>query len=297
VKLVWTREDDMTAGRYRPMAHHALSVRTDSEGYPAVWRHRVVTQSIQKEMPGAGKFDDTTVEGVKGSPYLKATPVVDAAVYMPELPVPILWWRSVGATHTAMVMEHTIDQLARKAGRDPVAYRRVLYGKAGETAARHLAVLNLAADKAGWGSPIDAGWARGVAVHESFGTVVAQIAEVSLVGGAPRVRRVVAAVDCGMAVAPSQIAAQIEGATIFGLSAALYGRITLKDGVVEQTNFDTYRVVRIDEAPHVETHILPSTNPPSGIGEPGTPLIAPAVANALLALTGKATTSLPFVTA
>jgi isoquinoline 1-oxidoreductase beta subunit len=297
VKLVWTREDDMTAGRYRPLTHHALQIRTDAEGYPSVWRHRVVTQSIQKGMPGAPKFDDTTVEGVKGSPYLKATPVVDAAVYMPDLKVPIQWWRSVGATHTAMVMEHTIDQLAGKAGKDPVEYRRALYAKAGDSAARHLAVLNLAVEKSGYGAPLESGWARGVAVHECFGTVVAQIAEVSLVDGAPRVRRVVAAVDCGTAIAPNQIAAQIEGAVCYGLSAALYGQITLKDGVVEQTNFDTYRVLRVNETPHVETYILPSNNPPSGIGEPGTPLIAPAIANALLALTGKPTTSLPFVKA
>ncbi len=297
VKLVWTREDDMTGGRYRPLTHHALSIRTDADGFPTVWRHRVVTQSIQKEVPGAPKFDDTTVEGVKGSPYFAAIPVVDAAVYMPEVKVPVLWWRSVGATHTALVMEHTIDRLARKAGKDPVEYRRALYAKAGVPAARHLAALNLAVEKSGYAQPLEAGWARGVAVHESFGTVVAQIAEVSLVDGAPRVRHVVTAVDCGMPIAPNQIAAQMEGGTCFGLAAALYGRITLKDGRVEQTNFDSYPVLRMNEAPLVETHIVPSTNPPSGTGEPGTPVIAPAVANALLALTGKATAKLPFVQA
>jgi isoquinoline 1-oxidoreductase beta subunit len=297
VKLVWTREDDMAGGRYRPMAHHALSITTDAEGYPAVWHHRVVTQSIQREVPGSGAFDDATVEGVKGSVYLKATPVVDAAVYMPEFPVPVLWWRSVGATHTAMVMEHTIDQLARKAGKDPVAYRRALYAKVGDDARRHLAVLNLAVEKSGYATPLESGWARGVAVHESFGSVVAQIAEVGIVDGEPRVRRVVVAVDCGTAVAPNQIASQMEGAICFGLSAALFGAITLKDGKVEQTNFDGYRVLRMNEAPTVETHIVPSTNPPSGIGEPGTPLIAPAVANALLVLTGKPTSALPFVKA
>jgi isoquinoline 1-oxidoreductase beta subunit len=298
VKLVWTREDDMTAGYYRPMAHHALSVKVDADGYPSVWTHRVVTQSVQKGVPGTPKLDPATVEGVQGSPYLKATPVVDAAVYIPDFPVTVQWWRSVGATHTALVMEHTIDQLARKAGKDPVEYRRALYAKAGAQGARHLAVLNLAAEKSGWGGqPLETGWARGVAVHESFGTVVAQVAEVSLVDGAPRVRRVVTAIDCGTAVAPNQIAAQMEGGTIYGLSAALYGKITLKDGKVEQTNFDTYNVVRMHEAPHVETYIVPSTNPPTGTGEPGTPVIAPAVANALLVLTGKPTTRLPFVNA
>jgi isoquinoline 1-oxidoreductase beta subunit len=297
VKLIWTREDDMTGGYYRPMAHHALSVRTNGEGYPEVWTHRVVTQSVQKGVPGTPELDPATIEGVQGSPYLKATPIVDAAVYIPDTPITVQWWRSVGATHTAMVMEHTIDQLAHKAGKDPVDYRRTLYAKAGDSAARQLAVLNLAVEKSGYGQPLEAGWARGVAVHECFGTAVAQIAEVGMVDGQPRVRRVVAAVDCGTAVAPNQIAAQMEGAVCFGLSAALFGEITLKDGRVEQTNFDTYRVLRMNEAPVVETHILPSTNPPSGIGEPGTPLIAPAVANALLVLTGKATTRLPFVKA
>jgi isoquinoline 1-oxidoreductase beta subunit len=188
-------------------------------------------------------------------------------------------------------MEHTIDQLARKAGKDPVEYRRALYAKAG--ANRHLAALDLAVEKAG--PTAAAGWTRGVAVHESFGSVVAQVAEVKLVDGAPRVGRVVTAIDCGTAVSPDQIAAQMEGGTCYGLSAALYGEITLTDGAVDQSNFDTYRVLRIGEAPMVETHIVPSTAPPSGVGEPGTPVIAPAVANALLALSGQATARLPLV--
>ncbi|MFD3264592.1 xanthine dehydrogenase family protein molybdopterin-binding subunit [Phenylobacterium ferrooxidans] len=296
VKLVWTREDDTAAGYFRPLTHHAVKITVDKEGYPVSWRHRVVTQTLMKGSPMPTKgVDETTVEGTKGSPYLKATPVVDAQVLMPDVNIPVLWWRSVGATHTAFVMEHTIDQLARKAGKDPVAYRRTLYEKAGAT--RHLAVLNLVAEKAGWDKPATAGWSRGVAVHESFGTVVAQVAEVQLVDGQPKVGRVVTAVDCGTAISPDQIAAQMEGGICYGLSAALYGKITLKDGVVEQTNFDTYRVLRNSEAPTVETHILPSGNAPSGTGEPGTPVIAPAVANALLALNGQATTSLPFVKA
>jgi isoquinoline 1-oxidoreductase beta subunit len=292
VKLVWAREDDMTGGYYRPMVHHAVTVTLDSDGYPAHWRHRLVTQSIMKGSPmGGGGLDETAVEGVKGSPYLKATPVVDAQVILPDSPVPVLWWRSVGATHTAFVMEHTIDQLARAAGKDPVDYRRALYAKAG--ADRHLAVMNFALDKAG-PAPAE-GWTRGVAVHESFGTMVAQVAEVKLVDGVPKVGRVVTAVDCGIAISPDQIAAQMEGGTCFGLSAAMLGQITLKDGVVEQRNFDTYRVLRMTEAPIVETHIFPSANKPTGVGEPGTPVIGPAVANALLALTGKPTSSLPFV--
>jgi isoquinoline 1-oxidoreductase beta subunit len=244
---------------------------------------------------GAPKLDPTSVEGVQGSPYLKATPVVDAQLLSPETKVPVLWWRSVGATHTAFVMEHTVDQLAKKANMDPVEYRRRLYRKAGAT--RHLAALDLAAEKAGWGSPAAAGWTRGVAVHESFGSVVAQIAEVKLEDGQPKVGRVVTAIDCGVAVAPNLIAAQMEGGTCFGLSAALFGKITMKDGVVEQTNFDSYRVLRHNEAPQVETYILPSANPPSGVGEPGTPVIAPAVANALLGMGQPPTKSLPFLKA
>jgi len=295
VKLVWTREDDMTGGRYRPLTHHAIAIKLDADGYPAAWRHRIVTQSTQKGVPGAKTPDESSYEGCGGSPYLEATPVVDGQVYNPDLPVTTLWWRSVGATHTAMAMEHTIDQLARRAGRDPADYRRALYRKA--EADRHLAALELACQKAGWGQPLPAGTARGLAVHESFGTVVAQVAEVSLKDGKPRVGRVVTAIDCGVAIAPDQIAAQMEGGTCYGLSAALYGQITLKDGVVRETNFDAYRVLRIDEAPTVETYIVPSDNHPTGVGEPGTPVIAPAVANALLVLTGKPTTSLPLVRA
>jgi isoquinoline 1-oxidoreductase beta subunit len=292
VKLVWTREDDMQAGFFRPLVHHAVRVTLDKDGYPATWRHRIVTQSIMKGSPMPAKGpDQTAIEGTAGSPYLKATPVVDAQLALPEGGVPVLWWRSVGATHTAFVMEHTIDQLALKAGKDPVDYRRALYAKAG--AQRHLAALNLAVEKAG-PAPA-AGFTRGVAVHESFGSVVAQVAEVRLVDGLPRVGRVVTAIDCGVAVSPDQVAAQMEGGTCFGLSAALYGEITLTDGKVDQSNFDTYRVLRINEAPMVETHIVPSGNPPSGVGEPGTPVIAPAVANALLALSKTPTTRLPFV--
>ena len=291
VKLVWTREDDMRAGYFRPLTIHAVKVQLDKDGYPAAWRHRIVSQSIMKGSPMGGKGpDQTAIEGTAGSPYLKATPIVDAQVALPDVGVPVLWWRSVGATHTAFVMEHTIDQLAAKAGKDPIEYRRALYTKAG--ADRHLAALNLAVEKA---SAPTVGWTRGVAVHESFGSVVAQVAEVKLEDGVPRVGRVVTAIDCGVAVSPDQIAAQMEGGTCYGLSAALFGEVTLTDGQVDQTNFDRYRVLRINEAPMVETNIVPSGNPPSGVGEPGTPVIGPAVANALFALNKTATTRLPFV--
>lgn len=296
VKLVWTREDDMAAGYYRPLVHHRVRVTTDADGYPNTWTHRIVTQSIMKGAPfGGGGVDETAVEGAKGSPYLAATPHVDAQLLTPDAGVPVLWWRSVGATHTAYVMEHTIEQLARRAGQDPVAYRRALYEKAG--AKRHLAVLDLAAEKAGWGEPAPEGWTRGVAVHESFGSVVAQVAEVKMENGEPRVGRVVTAIDCGTAISPNQIAAQMEGGTCYGLSAALYGQVTLTEGKVDQTNFDTYRVLRHNEAPQVETYIVaqPAGTHPTGVGEPGTPVIGPAVANALLALTGEAITAQPFV--
>ncbi|CAN5202145.1 xanthine dehydrogenase family protein molybdopterin-binding subunit [soil metagenome] len=296
VKLVWTREDDMTGGRYRPMAHHALHVELDKDGYPSLWKHRIVIQSFMKGTPFMqGKIDDTQVEGVKGSPYLKATPLVDAAVFTPTSPVTTLWWRSVGATHASLAMEHTIDQLALRAGVDPLEYRRRLLTKAQAT--RHLAVLDLAAKTAGWDQPMEAGWARGIAVHESFGSVVANVAEVTLKDGQPHVRRVVVAIECGKVVAPDQVRAQMEGGVCYGLSSALYGAVTLKDGLVEQTNFDTYRVLRMDEAPQVETVFVASTAKPTGAGEPGTPVVIPAVANALLKLTGKPTTSMPFVKA
>ncbi len=291
VKLVWTREDDMRAGYFRPLTIHAVKVQLDKDGYPAAWRHRIVSQSIMKGSPMGGKGpDQTAIEGTAGSPYLKATPIVDAQVALPDVGVPVLWWRSVGATHTAFVMEHTIDQLAARAGKDPIEYRRALYTKAG--ADRHLAALNLAVEKA---SAPTVGWTRGVAVHESFGSVVAQVAEVKLENGVPRVGRVVTAIDCGVAISPDQIAAQMEGGTCYGLSAALFGEVTLTDGQVDQSNFDRYRVLRINEAPSVETNIVPSGNPPSGVGEPGTPVIGPAVANALFALNKTATTRLPFV--
>ncbi|GGZ35480.1 xanthine dehydrogenase family protein molybdopterin-binding subunit [Asticcacaulis endophyticus] len=288
VKLIWTREDDMMGGYYRPMSHQRLWIKSGADGFASAWRHHTVVQSLTPVGPNT-----PGVEGIHGSPYLAATTVVDGKVFTPQLAIPPGFWRSVGASHSAMVMEHTVDQLARRAGRDPVDYRRTIYINTHKT--RWLSVLNLAAEKAGWGKPLEAGWARGVAVCECFGTVVAQIAEVSLIDDKPRVRRVVAAVDCGIAVAPDQIRAQMEGGICFGLSAALYGGVTLEGGIVQTTNFDTAPVLRIDEAPVIETHIVPSGNPPTGMGEPGVPLMAPALANALLALTGQPTLSLPFV--
>jgi isoquinoline 1-oxidoreductase beta subunit len=195
----------------------------------------------------------------------------------------------VGHTHTAFAVESFVDELATAAGADPVEFRRGLLQKA----PRHLAVLNLAAEKAGWGSPLPAGRGRGVAVHESFNSVVAEVAEVSVENGKVKVHRVVCAVDCGVAINPDVVRMQMESGIAFGLSAALHGEITLKDGQVEQGNFDGYRVLRIGEMPAVEVHIVPSTNPPTGVGEPGVPPSGPAVANALFQVTGKRVRKLP----
>jgi isoquinoline 1-oxidoreductase beta subunit len=296
VKLVWTREDDMAGGDYRPMAHHAIRVRLGADGFPTAWDHRIVSASLvtgtQFEPEKASEAAEIHItEGAKDSPYLRAIPSVRGRMAYFHSPVTVGWLRSVGATHTATAMEHTIDQLARRAGIDPVDYRRTLYRKAG--AERHLTALELAAERAGWGQPMEEGWARGVAVHECFGSVVANVAEVCLDDRGPRVRRVVVAVDCGIAVSPDQVRAQMEGGVIFGLSMALFGNVELEQGQVRTTNFDTYRVLRMAESPVVETHIVPSTRAPTGTGEPGTPVIAPAVANALLALTGDATIRLP----
>lgn len=288
VKLIWTREDEMSSGLFRPMAHHRIWVELAPDGFPLRWRHHVVAQPLLPVGPNA-----QAVEGIAESPYLTAAEVIDGKVFSPSFPVPVAFWRSVGHSANGMVMEHVVDQLARRVGRDPAAYRRAIYQKAGAT--RHLEVLDELCRKAAWGTPLEPGWAQGIAVHECFGTVVGQVAEVRLQDGRPVVRRVVAVVDCGIAVSPDQIAAQMEGGIGFGLSAALYGAVTLRDGIVQETNFDTYPVVRMNEMPAVETYIIPSTNRPSGMGEPGVPPIAPAVANAILALTGSPTRSLPFL--
>ncbi|WP_035691060.1 xanthine dehydrogenase family protein molybdopterin-binding subunit [Azospirillum halopraeferens] len=293
VKVLWTREDDMTGGRYRPMYLHTVRAALDAAGNPVAWKHRIVGQSILAGTPFEGMVRDgvdvTSVEGVSNTPYTLPNLLVELTTT--KTGVPVLWWRSVGHTHTAYVMETMIDELAAAAGRDPVEYRRALL----RDHPRHRAVLDLAAEKAGWGDPLPAGRFRGVAVHESFHTYVAQVAEIAMdERGGFRVERVVCAVDCGIAVNPDQIRAQVEGGVGFGLGAVLHSQITLTDGVVDQGNFDTYRVLRMDEMPAVEVHIVPSAEPPTGIGEPGVPPIGPAVANALAAATGRRVRVLPF---
>jgi len=292
VKMVWTREDDMQAGYYRPMYYHKMSAGLDKAGKPLAWQHRIVGQSIMAGSAFAGMIKDgvdpTSVEGASNMPY--AVPNLTVDLITTELPVPVQWWRSVGSTHTAFAVETFIDRLARAAGEDPVDYRRKLL----QGHPRHLGVLNLAAEKAGWGTPLPAGHARGVAVHESFNTYVAEVAEVSLLGrGRFSVDKVVIAVDCGVAVNPDVIRAQMEGGMGFGLSAALLSEITLRGGAVEQSNYHNYRMIGIEQMPQVEVHIVKSAKPPSGVGEPATPVIAPAVANALTALTGQTFDRLP----
>ncbi|MBK9692028.1 MAG: xanthine dehydrogenase family protein molybdopterin-binding subunit [Gemmatimonadetes bacterium] len=291
VKMVWTREDDTRAGYYRPMYVHAVKAALGPDGRAAAWHHRVVGQSIMKGSAFEGfiqkGIDPTSVEGITDTGY--GIPHFQVELHTTTLGVPIQWWRSVGHTHTAFVMETMMDELAVLAGQDPVAFREAHLG----AAPRHLGVLRLAAEKAGWGTPLPAGRARGVAVHQSFGSYVAEVAEVSLENGAPRVHRVVCAVDCGVAVNPDVITMQMQSSIAYALSALLHGAVTLKDGVVEQANFDTYKVLRLPEMPEVEVHIVPSAEPPSGVGEPGTPPLAPAVANAMFQLTGTRVRTLP----
>ncbi len=293
VKVIWSREDDMRGGYYRPLHVHRVSVGLDGGGRPIAWQHTIVGQSIVKGT-AFEKFlvkdgvDRTMTEGVVDTPY--ALPNMRVFVHHPEVNVPVLWWRSVGHSHTAFVMETLIDELAAAAKQDPIAYRLSLLDA---RQARHRAVLGLVREKSGWGKPLAKGRARGVAMHESFGSVCAHVAEVSVDNGAIRVHLVTSAIDCGTAVNPLGVEAQVQSAMVFGLSAALYGRITLKNGVVEQSNFHDYPVLRIDEMPEIAVHIVPSDAPPTGVGEPGTPPIAPAVANAIFQLTGKRLRRLP----
>jgi isoquinoline 1-oxidoreductase beta subunit len=302
VKLVWTREDDMRAGYYRPMYYHTIKAALDASGKVIAWQQRIVGQSILAGSPFEKMLvkdgvDPTSVEGASSLPYAIPNLLVD--LHSPKIGVPVQWWRSVGSTHTAFSTETFVDELAAAAGKDPVAFREALLA----AQPRHLGVLQLAAEKAGWGSPLAQGKAgekrgRGVAVHESFNTFVAQVAEVTVSSdGKFSVDRVVCAVDCGVAVNPDVVRAQMEGGIGFGLTAALHSAITLKDGVVEQSNFHQYPPLRINEMPKVEVYIVTSTEKPTGVGEPGTPVIAPAVANAIAAATGKRLRSLPLAIA
>lgn len=294
VKTVWAREDDVRGGYYRSAFLHQARIGLGADGFPVAWRHVLVGQSIMAGTSFEAGFvkngiDGTSVEGVADSPYIKGLADHQVDLHSPRTGINVLWLRSVGHSHTAFVMESLIDELATAAGQDPVAYRRVLL----KEHPRHLGVLNLAVEKAGWGSPLANGHALGVAVHESFGSYVAQVAEVSEDNGAIRVHRVVCAVDCGIAVNPTSIAAQMESCITFGLGFALHSKITFKDGRVVQSNYHDYQVLRLNEMPQVEVHIVASSDKPGGIGEAGVPPIAPAVANAVFALTGQRLRDLP----
>jgi isoquinoline 1-oxidoreductase beta subunit len=294
VKVVWTREDDLHGGYYRPSFVHRARIGLGADGLPVAWKHTLAGQSILAGTPFEPMMvkhgiDATSVEGVIDSPYLKEIPNHRVELHSPKTEISVLWWRSVGHSHNAFVMESLIDEAAHAAGKDPVEYRRQLLQKH----ARHLGVLDLAAEKAGWGRALPSGQARGVAVHESFGSFAAQVAEVSMEGGRIRVHRVVCAIDCGIAVNPETIAAQMESGIAFGLGAVLHSALHLKKGRVQESNFHDYQVLRLNEMPVVEVHIVPSTEKPGGIGEVGVPPIAPAVANAVFALTGQRLRELP----
>ncbi len=292
VKVVWTREEDIQHDVYRPYYYDRLTAGLDQDGIPVSWSHRVAGSSIlARWFPPAFKngIDGDAVEAAAG-PYAFSNVLVDYVRHEPPSGLTTGWWRGVGVTHNAFVVEGFMDELAAVAKKDPVEYRRTLLDKA----PRARAVLDLAAEKAGWGKPMPAGSGRGIAVVFGFGTYIAPVAEIAVgKDGQVRVSRVVCAVDCGQMVNPDTIRAQIEGGIIFGITAALYGQITIKDGRVEQTNFDSYQMLRINEAPTVEVHLIDSNEAPGGIGEPGTAAIAPAVVNAIFAATGKRLRKLP----
>ena len=296
VKVVWTREEDIQHDMYRPYWFDRMSAGLDEKGMPVAWNHRFAGSSvIARWAPPLFKngLDPDTIEGAINLVY--ALPNLHVEYLRVEPPgIPTAFWRSVGPSHNVFVTESFIDELAAAAKQDPVAYRRALLDRS----PRAKAVLELAAEKAGWGEKLPPGVGRGVSLQFAFATYMAHVAEVEVSkDGAVRVRRVVCAVDCGTVVNPDTVRAQIQGAVIFGITAALYGEITLKDGRVEQTNFDTYQVLRMNEAPAIEVHIVQSLEPPGGIGEPGTSAIVPAVTNAICAATGKRLRKLPIVPA
>jgi isoquinoline 1-oxidoreductase beta subunit len=290
VKVVWSREEDIQHDMYRPYYCDRLSAGLDAAGRPVAWTHRIAGSSvIARYIPPLFRdgLDPDAVEGAAEPPY--AIPNIHVDYVRVEPPgIPTAFWRGVGPTHNIFVVESFVDELAAAAKQDPVAYRRALLGQN----PRALGVLELAAEKAGWGQPLPAGRGRGVLVQFTFGSYLSQEVEVAA-DGAIRVHRITRAVDCGIAVNPDTIAAQVEGGSIFGLTALLHGAITLKDGRVEQGNFDSYLPMRMDEIPVIETHVVRSAEAPGGIGEAPICAVGPAVANAIFAATGKCIRTLP----
>ncbi len=292
VKVIWTREDDMRGGYYRPYWCDYVAAGLDQQGNITSWMHRIVGQSIVAGTPFESAMvkdgiDGTSVEGAAELPY--AIPNVQVELHSPRLPIPTLWWRSVGHSHTAFVVETFLDELAHAAGKDPFEFRRALLANH----SRHKRALELVAERAGWGKPLPAGKGRGIAVHESFGSFIAQVAEVAVEKEEVRVERVVCAIDCGPVVNPDTVKAQMEGGIVFGLTAALKGEITFANGRVQQSNFHDYPMLRMYECPRIEVLIVPSTDKQGGTGEPGVPPVAPALANAIFAVTGKRIRRLP----
>jgi isoquinoline 1-oxidoreductase beta subunit len=293
VKVVWTREDDMRGGWYRPMWHDRFVAGLDASGDPIAWTHTIVGQSIAQGTPFAAFMikdgvDSTSVEGA--ADILYGLPNLQVDLHTPQIGVPVQWWRSVGHSHTGFSVEAFFDEVAHAGGKDPYELRRKLLANQ----PRMRAVLELAAEKANWGSKLPPGVGRGIATHFSFNSYVAQVVEASVAkNGEVRVHRVVCALDCGLVINPDTVRAQMEGGIIFGLTAALKTEITLKDGRVEQSNFHDYEMLRISESPKMEVHIVPSGENPTGVGEPGVPPVAPALANAIFAATGKRVRRLP----
>jgi isoquinoline 1-oxidoreductase subunit beta len=289
VKVVWSREDDTKHGFYRPATYNTLSAGLDAQNRPVAWTHHIVAPPILTKFgPLQDGIDRTLIDGATDIPYAFPNLFVDQLAV--DLPIPLGFWRSVGASQNAFVVECFFDEVAAAAGRDPYELRRELL----QAKPRHLRVLELAATKAGWGSPLPPGRGRGIAIAEWEPTTCAEVAEVSVAAdGTVRVHRVVCAVDCGPVVNPDTIEAQMQGGVVFGLSAALYGEITIDKGRVQQGNFNDYPVLRMPEMPVVEVHIVSSTDAQGGIGEPSVPPTAPAVCNAIFAATGKRIRSLP----
>lgn len=294
VKLVWTREEDTQHDMYRPAALSHFQAAIGKDGRVSAWSNKLVAQSIgyasvKRLMPmaAADTPDKNQIEGAFDIPY--GFEHISVKQVRPQVPVPVGSWRSVGHSYNAFFTESFIDELAYAVGQDPYAYRKSLLNEH----PRHRIVLQTAAEKAGWGKPLPPGVARGIALHESFGSICAQVAEVSVFEGAVKVHRVVCAIDCGIVVNPDTVEAQMQSSIVFGLSAALFGEITIADGRVEQSSFPSYDVVHMSHMPKVETHIVRNTHAPGGVGEPGTPPIAPAVANAIYALTKQRIKSLP----
>jgi len=289
IKVVWRREDGVQGGFYRPTAYNEFRAGLDADGWPVAWEHKIASPSILKAAFGhlRGGLDGTATEGAANLPY--DIPNMYVSWANPPLPVTLWFWRSVGSSQNAYITECFLDELAKAGGKDPVALRRKLLAKK----PRHLRVLDKAVEAAGWGKPLPKGHAHGVAVHGSFGSFVAEVAEVSIEKGNVRVHKVTCAVDCGDVINPDTVKAQMESGIVYGLTAALYGQVAIKNGRAVQSNFHDYKMLRIAQMPKVDVHIVTRGDPLGGVGEPGTPPIAPAVCNAVFALTGKPVRTLP----